>query len=276
VQSAGKETTLSANSVLRPVSERGWRMGLANMLAKESRAWWRTRRWWIQCLLWLALLNGTLWLNIKGHQRIDEVGLIFLILAGIAVPIAAVSLAQDSILGEKHSGTAAWVLSKPVKRTAFVVAKLIALALGLLLTGIVLPGVIAYVELRTYSASHLLSVLGWAEAMGLVYLNVLFYLTLALMLATLFDGRGPVLGISLLVLISGTISFTSDLVVKYAPWLASVLPWQLLCQVGREPPLAGYVAVGLRLPTVTPIVGTIAWCVLFVAVAIWRFRREEF
>ena len=251
-------------------------MGLANMLAKESRAWWRTRRWWIQCLLWLALLNGTLWLNIKGHQRIDEVGLIFLILAGIAVPIAAVSLAQDSILGEKHSGTAAWVLSKPVKRTAFVVAKLIALALGLLLTGIVLPGVIAYVELRTYSASHLLSVLGWAEAMGLVYLNVLFYLTLALMLATLFDGRGPVLGISLLVLISGTISFTSDLVVKYAPWLASVLPWQLLCQVGREPPLAGYVAVGLRLPTVTPIVGTIAWCVLFVAVAIWRFRREEF
>ena len=29
-------------------------------------------------------------------------------------------------------------------------------------------------------------------------------------------------------------------------------------------------------PTVLPIIATVAWCVLFVAVAIWRFRREEF
>jgi len=27
---------------------------------------------------------------------------------------------------------------------------------------------------------------------------------------------------------------------------------------------------------VTPIVATALWCVLFVAVAIWRIRREEF
>jgi len=251
-------------------------MGLANMLAKESRAWWRTRRWWIQCVLWLLLLNGTMWLNLKNGVSGPSAGLVFLMVAGLAVSIAAISMGQDSILGERHSGTAAWVLSKPMRRTAFVLAKLIALSLGLLATGIVLPGVIAYFQLRANGLSHFLSVAGWAKAMGLVYLTVLFYLTLALLLATFFHGRGPVLGISLLVLMSGMMSFSSALVLKHAPWLVAVLPWQLLADVGSKKPLAALVAVGQHLPTVTPIIGTAAWCVLFVAVAIWRFRQEEF
>jgi ABC-type transport system involved in multi-copper enzyme maturation permease subunit len=250
-------------------------MGLVNMLAKESRAWWRTRRWWIQCLLWLLLLNGTMALNIKSGQRSDNAGLNFLLIAGLAVPIAAISMAQDSILGERHSGTAAWVLSKPMKRTAFILAKLVALGLGLLATGVVLPGVIAYFQLRANGLPHL-PVLDFAGAMGLVYLNTLFYLTLALMLATLFHGRGPVLGISLLVLMSGAMYFSYMLVLKHAPWLVAVLPWKLLSSFGDKGPLAGYLAMGQPLPTVTPIIGTAVWCVLFVAVAIWRFRREEF
>ncbi len=41
-----------------------------------------------------------------------------------------------------------------------------------------------------------LPVAGFAGAMGLAYLYLLFYLTLAMMLATLFSGRGPVFGIA--------------------------------------------------------------------------------
>ncbi len=185
-------------------------------------------------------------------------------------------LAQDSILGEKHSGTAAWVLSKPMKRPTFILAKLVALGLGLLVTGIVLPGVIAYFQLRADGLSRLLSALNWAKVTGLVYLNVLFYLTLALMLATIFHGRGPVLGISLLVQMSGMMGFSAELVLKHAPWLVAVLPWQPLTNVGDKQPIAGFLAIGLRPPTVTPINGTAVWCVLFTVVAIWRFRREEF
>jgi len=250
-------------------------MGLANMLAKESRAWWRTRRWWIQCVLWLLLLNGTMWLNFREHIPVDAAGLTFLSIAGLAVPIAAISMGQDSILGEKHSGTAAWVLSKPMKRTAFVLAKLIALGLGLLITAIVLPGVIAYFQLRANGLPHL-PVLDFAGAMGLVYLHALFYLTLALMLATLFHGRGPVLAITLISLMAGLMSWSYTLVDKHAPWLLAVLPWDLVMINGSNVPMAGLVAAGQPLPTVTPIIGTVVWCALFVVLAIWRFRREEF
>ena len=252
-------------------------MGLGNMLAKESRAWWRTRRWWVQCLLWLVLLNGTLWLNLRGNVRVDEAGLAFLMMAGLAVPIAAISLGQDSILGEKHSGTAAWVLSKPLKRPAFILAKLVALGLGLLVTGVVLPGVIAFFQLRSEGLSQFLSAPGWAEAMGLVYLSLLFYLTLALLLATIFHGRGSVLAITLGIVMAGLLPWSYKLVEQHAQWLLAVLPWDLLTAGGGgKLPLAARLALGQPLPTVTPIIGTAVWCVLFVAVAIWRFGREEF
>jgi ABC-2 type transport system permease protein len=262
-------------SLLLPNRTRGWRMGLANMLAKESRAWWRTRRWWVQCLLALLLLNLVMALNLRGGQRVDSVALNFLMTAALFVPVAVVSMAQDSILGERHSGTAAWVLSKPLRRPAFILAKLIANGLGMLVAWVVLPGAIAYFQLNAAGRLHL-SALGFAEAMALDYLNLLFYLTLALMLATLFNGRGAVLGICLLVAWSGLMQFIIQPVEKYVPWLNMVLPWRLLMPIGKDSALAGCLAMRLPLPTVTPIIATVLWCVLFVAVAIWRFRREEF
>ena len=126
---------MTTNTVsLVPSRERGWRMGLANMLAKENRGWWRTRRWWFQCLLAVFLLNGSIALNLQGNGSIENAGLGFLMVSVLAGPIAGVILGQDSILGERHSGTAAWVLSKPIWRPAFILAKLIAYGLGLLVT----------------------------------------------------------------------------------------------------------------------------------------------
>ena len=49
---------MSANSTFQVVNEHGWRRGFANMLRKENRDWWRTRRWWINILIWLVLING--------------------------------------------------------------------------------------------------------------------------------------------------------------------------------------------------------------------------
>ncbi len=183
-------------------------------------------------------------------------------------------MGQDSILGERHSGTAAWVLSKPLRRPAFILAKLIANGLGLLATWVVLPGGIAYFQFRAYGLDQL-SLSGLAAGMGLVYLNLLFYLTLALMLAMLFNGRGPGLGIALLNFMIW-MPFLAEPIMKYAPWLLKVMPWNLLMPFGANSPLSGYLMLEAPLPTVTPIIATAVWCVLFVGVALWRFRQEEF
>ena len=185
--------------------------------------------------------------------------------------MAAIIMGQDAILGERNSGTAAWVLSKPLRRPAFILAKLIAYGMGLLMTWVVLPGAIAYLEFAVLGKVHL-PIPGFAAALGLSYLNLLFHLTLTLMLATLFQGRGAVLAIPI-------VAVWGVMITPLGVLLADVMPWRLLIDLGKNgaiPALGGYLLQGSPLPTVTPIIVTVVWCVLFTGVALWRFRREEF
>ena len=57
----------------------------------------------------------------------------------------------------------------------------------------------------------------------------------------------------------------------YAPWLVKILPEAL-------PALANAIVTGTPLPAdwPVPVVFTTLCSALFVALAIWRFRREEF
>ncbi len=260
----------AAAGVLIPRREAGWRMGLANMLGKELAAWWRTRRWWIQCLSALFFMNLMTALNLI-NGGVDNALNSFLMLAGAVAPLAAIIMGQDAILGERLSGTAAWVLSKPFRRPAFILAKLIACGLGMLVTWVVLPGVVAYLEFAILGKLHL-PIAGFAAALGLAYLNLVFYLTLVLMLATLFQGRGPVLGIAIC-------AVWGWMITPLGVALADVMPWGLLIALGENgaiPSLARYLVQGQPLPLLVPIIVTALWSLVFTGVAIWRMRREEF
>jgi hypothetical protein len=161
------------------------------------------------------------------------------------------------------------VFSKPLRRPAFLLSKIIAYGLGFLVTGVILPGGIACLQVIAGGGS--LSFLpGFVASLGLVYLNLLFYLTLALMLATLFQGRGPVMGIPLFILFLSIIPDSAR--------LAEFMPWVLATEVGNGalPAFFRYLLSGQPLPTVAPIIATAIWCLLFTLVSFWRIRREEF
>ena len=257
---------MNANGLaLVPCRERGWKMGLANMLAKENHGWWRTRRWWIQGLLWLVLLNVGSATNLRMGMPDN-----FLFTAGLVLPIAAIVLSQEAILGERHSGTAAWVFSKPLRRPAFLLAKIIAYGLGFLVTGVLLPGGVACLQIIAGGGGSSSLWPGFPASLGLVYLNLLFYLTLTLMLATLFHGRGPVMGIPLFILFFWIIPDSVS--------LAEFMPWVLVTDTANNALQAffRYLLSGQPLPTMAPIIATALWCVLFTSVAFWRIRREEF
>ncbi len=53
------------------------------------------------------------------------------------------------------------------------------------------------------------------------------------------------------------------------------MPWNLLDNL-TYPSLALTLVQGQPLPTVVPIIATVAWCLLFIGIAVWRFTREEF
>jgi ABC-2 type transport system permease protein len=268
---------MASTTVLQPVKESGWRRGLANLLRKENGEWWHTRRWWLQTLLWLLIVNGILAIGLwvvpvvdpeDTSDTMDNLG-IFIQLMAMFPMFAVIVFTQGAIIGEKQSGTAAWIMSAPVSRSAFILAKLTANAIGFFVIIILVQGLVAYVQL-SLSDGSLLSLAPYLAMLALLSLYLLFYLALTLMLGTFFDTRGPVLGIAIAVAI-GSMLGVGNLFAGFLPWLTVLLPEAI-------PGILTLLVQGEPLPDVwpIPIILISVYSLLFIALAIWRFNREEF
>jgi len=275
---------MAANLELERVKERSGLRGFSNLFRKENRAWWGTRRWWINALLWTGLLCGLTAImlfvpseevNEATEAEITQAGglLAYILLLGLniffqfGVPVLAIGtviLAQDLIIGEKQSGVAEWLLSKPVTRRAYVLAKLAANALGVFALLVGLPSVVAYgmLSLRMGAPFPLMPFL---SAVGIMTVHTLFYLTLTLMLGTIFNNRGPILGIALASVLGG------GMLGGFIKPLLYVTPWML-------PKVAVLTATGQAIPAemgIASLVATALWSVVFIFVAFAKFEKME-
>jgi len=262
---------------LQLLDEQGWGQGFANLLRKENGEWWHTRRWWTQSLFWLLIVNGVLamvlWVVpvLDPEETQDMVGKLgtFIQVMSFFPMFAVITITQGAIIGEKQSGTAAWVLSAPVSRSGFILAKLLANALGFFITIILFQGLTAYIQI-SFSEGSLLPLGPFLINLGLLSLYLLFYLALTLMLGTMFDSRGPVQGIAIGVAIFSMLGIGQSLS-GFLPWIVFVLPEII-------PSLASALVQGESIPPVwpVPIIAMSLYIVLFVALAIRRFDREDF
>jgi ABC-2 type transport system permease protein len=266
---------MTTNSALQTLNENGWRIGFTNFLRKENQEWWGGRRWLTQAILWILILGGFLALPLfvapasapPGEEvavSTTEAAQVYFQVAGLALAIALIIRAQGTIIGEKQSGTAAWMLSKPLSRPAFLLAKLFAFILGIVVLQVVLPGAVAYVEIWIATGISL-PVLTFLGGLGLLLISQVFYLTLILMLGTLYDRRGPVMAIAFVILFGGSI------IPNMLPQSNLVTPWPL-------PQIAGGMAAGTPLPATAwyPAIATLLWSAIFIWIAVIRFQQEDF
>jgi hypothetical protein len=127
-----------------------------------------------------------------------------------------------------------------------------------------LTGAAAYLEV--YLASQqALPVLPYLAGIGIVLLTLTFYLSMVIMLGTIFEQRGAVLGIAVGVLLGGMIAS------QFTPLISYVLPVKMadiaLSVMQRQP---------LSVIAVSQLITTGAWSILFTVIALLSFRREEF
>jgi ABC-2 type transport system permease protein len=281
---------MANNNEFQAVRNQGQLQGFGNLLHKENSLWWRTSRWWVQTLIWIAIGNGILLMVIgvapkmenppgqtsntqsaDSQQPLDILGLtVFLKIAGIASAIGVAVLAQDTLIAEKQSGTAAWVLSKPASRSAMILSKVISNSLGILISMVIVPGGIAYLIIY-FIAGKAFPLYLYAGALGMFFVSLVFWLTLAIMLSSMSDKRGFAIGIPLFLII-GFILF-----VEIAPWTVNFMPWSLTNAVSdAQPAMAVAMVLGQSIPTFMPLIGSLIGCIAFTLVAVWRFQREEF
>ena len=267
-----------AESTLRPATEPAWRRGFANLLRQENRRWWGTRRALIQSLIWLILVDTVvafmLWVlpwseRMQGTPMPAEAviaGVINMLATtlGLFGAMGVAIMAQSAIVGEKQLGTAAWILSKPVVRGSMILSKLVAYAMAILVTMIVLPGATAFAQIAFVSGGSL-PVAPYMAGLAVFGLHLLFYLCLTLMLGTVVDGRGPVIAVPLSLL------FLQHMIGSLLGPVRLVLPGTLV-------DLAQVIILRQPLPPTwaVPVAATVVWSIVCIAVAIWRFGQDEF
>ncbi len=276
---------MTANSALVRIKQSRRLRGFSNLFRKDNQSWWGTHRWWINALLWTVLLGGLTAIMLFGpNEELREASAADIALLGgetayilsvaftaffeFGVPVLAIGAiiqTQDLILDETQSGLAEWLLAKPVSRRAFISAKLAANLIPVLVVMIGLPALLTY-GLVSYRLGEYFPILPYLGAVGMLAVHTLFYLTLTLLLGTLFNSRGPILGITLGSVLGG------NLLGGLLPLLFLVTPWML-------PKLSALAASGQPFPAevgLAPLLAAGVWSVVFITAAFLKFEKAEF
>jgi ABC-2 type transport system permease protein len=268
-----------ATSQLQPVREIGWRRGLGNLLRGEYSAWFKSSRWWKQILVWLAIVNGMMGIMIIATAEAAKDGndgppLLFMygIFGGMFVAFGVMIIMQRVLVREKQSGTAAWVLSKPVTRTAFVVSRLLVNAIAILLTSVIVPGVILYVTLGLFSDLGWIAPFGYAAGLSMFLLHTTYWIALVLVMGTLLNSSAGVMAVPMV------LYFVFWYGPSLIPALTYVSPIMLTFSPAPDQMSALSVSFMAGEPVFSwlPLISTVVSCAIFIAVAIWRFNRQEF
>jgi ABC-2 type transport system permease protein len=261
---------VAARQGLIPVRESARLGGFGNMFRKELGQWFGTRTWWVQTLIWVLILDGITTITALTETAPPQVMLTEVVGTFIAVGLGTIGIGtvitvQGAMVGEKQLGTAAWVMSKPASRSAFILAKMLAYAIGYWITAMLIPAVI-FITVTGRLIPLPIAMGPFLVGLALMALGQLFYLSLTLMLGTFFSSRGPIAGIGIAFIMTGL------LLKSLIPLpIQIVTPWPL-------PDVASGLALGTELPSVwpVPIIATVIWIAVMTAVALWRFGREEF
>ena len=258
-------------TVLQPVG--GPPSGFRNLVAKENAEWAAGPSLLAHAAIWIlivavvsaviAFVRGEMEPGYTPKDINDAGALMFFVLGSVASVIAVVAKTQGAIIGEKQLGTAAWVLSKPAARRAFVLAKLAAHFRWLAVVTLLVPALVFYGLVTAVSTLPPPPLL-FAGGLAILALGLLFYLALSLLLGTVFESRGPLAGTVFGFMVAGF------MIANYAPWLTAAFPW-LFFQSGfnlvAQEPLPPYNLISIP--------ATALWTILLVLLALRRFERAE-
>jgi ABC-2 type transport system permease protein len=248
--------------------------GLAVLLRKEVAEQWRTARLPVMAVIFLVIglgspllaeytpaivraAAGSIHIPTPTPTQADAIAQLTKNVVQFGA-IAAVLLAMGSVAGEKESGTAAFVLTKPATRLAFLTAKFSGLA-GTLAVAVVASGVGAYLYTAILFAAP--PAVGFGAACLLLLLSLLVVAAVTFLGSTLVRSSIPAAAVGLVgIVVAATVASIPN--------------------AGRFSPLglgglANDLAAGKSTDWAWPVVVNVGIAVAAVAAAWLAFRRQE-
>jgi len=176
----------------QPIKGGGKFQGLGNLMKTEISRWRHSIAWWLQIVAVLGFCNGITLMAMIGSEGQVGIGMMmFPLMSGMYVAFSAMTMIQGAIVKEKVEGTAAWVLSKPVSRVAFMTSKFVTNCISMTIALVLFPWIVAYIMFA--GMGEAIDPFGTVLAIGIFWTYCMFWLTMALMLGSIFNSRRPVM-----------------------------------------------------------------------------------
>lgn len=264
-----KRTSNTGSTGLMTVTGDSRWSGLSNLLHKELRDWFSgiTPLW--TSLIWIGMINGIMLLVLITERKsgseplrlaalaVDTYSQFVAMFASVGVVIAAL----DAIIAERELGTLAFTLSKPLSRASFVLAKFVSNAIGIFVTSVLIPGIVAYIQTWVIAGTRL-PMARFGIGMVISTVGLLFYLALCLFLSAVFRHKGPVVAISLILI------FEQQFFLSLIPQLMYVMPWSL-------PDLVKAYVLDSSLTSPAPLIAVPFMIALLLAATVAVFCHED-
>ena len=249
---------MMSKDVFEPVTVTGWRMGFSTFLKKELMAWFGSSIWLKHALLWSGVLC------LVGLQSIPDpspdAGLFpVVMMAAIFPPIGAIILSHEMILEEKKTGSAAWVLSKPVSRTAFILSKFMLATVGFTISMVFIPGLVIYLLTLAFGMAPNIFVYLMFLVPLILWQMVMSFFTLCM--GTFFEKAVPTMILPFVLLLVGINIGEDPIIGPFGPWGLYKISISFLTG-GNYP--------------IYPVIVSCMVLILLVVIAVWRFRKHEF
>jgi len=197
----------------------------------------------------------------------------------IATPLAAIAISQNALIEERRNQTASWVLSKPVSRSSFVVAKIVGDSAGLIFFALLLQGALVYAWMPEVTPGEGLPIqrpelTRFLVVVGIHSLIILFFVAMTVCLTTVIPWRGPVAAIGLIVWI---VVWTAPRQEIKEYTIGGLVTGDLGDTVsGVYKPITEYLVFEQPLEPTSSVVWTALAALAFTAAGALIFRREQF
>ncbi len=244
-----------------------WYSGIGNMIHRELFLERSRSKWIKQIGIWTLLTNGLLAIilfipdNILISSRVETALFAFVSLITYLIALFVPVTLQGMIIDERQTGVTAWILSKPVSRKAYIIAKLVANALVMTIVFVAIQGAIAYVLIVTLA--EFINPIGFLIVMGLAGISVLYFTSLTLVLGTITDSRSTVMTAALVIVLG------AQMLANTIPILQLLIPTTLI-MFG-----IGFIIGGISPAFLILLVSALASTALFTSIAVRSFNRTE-
>jgi ABC-2 type transport system permease protein len=241
--------------------------GFRPIYQKELTYWFGTHRWISQLIIWMSLtaVPAILMTPSSASDRGISYLTLFLWLGSTLLSIGTIVLAQGTIIEEKLTQTLLWIYSKPLSPTGFILAKFSAYAVCIGTLALAVPAVFVYVAAMVSGLPSQVSPLSYLVAVWMVYLVVLFILSLTLMLGSIFDQVRAVTAIALFVFFGGASLNSNPQLRQIEPYSVWALPRYATATVVGQFPNEVWIAIS----------STVALTILCLLVSVWWIKRYE-